>query len=278
MSKFRRRLLVWGWIAITCQSANPAGSPYRLLKGRGVSYVSQISNGKQSVTPLPGRTGVYISIASQTDLPNSAGDSLPGSVTLRSDQPPKGVPREERYLGPIGTTFELLPGESQLFVEYPARQITFSMSLSLERRTVKIGEASYWAGCGDSLSSLSSEFLQDWKASLPKEIPIPANRMLEIRIPHPSQKADPAGKQEYMSSGCPSIAGSKKYYDLTIVSTPPGARVFINGKYLAGQKFKVSSNPIRVLLRRSGCPDVAQSIRLEEGPNDVNMTFGGCSR
>jgi hypothetical protein len=124
---------------------------------------------------------------------------------------------------------------------------------------------------------LAQLYLSEWLGQLPQPIVIRAGNYLELRVPDPSQKVKlDAGKKEYFTSACASVGGIRGYYSLAVDSTPPGAQVWIDGKYLKGPTYAVRDSPVRILFRYPGCQDVAKTVSLEAGPNVVKVVFGGC--
>jgi hypothetical protein len=60
---------------------------------------------------------------------------------------------------------------------------------------------------------------------------------------------------------------------LTIASSPTTAAIYIGGKYIAqtGEPLKVSNTPAHVLIKHDKCQDLATSVPLHDGPNEVSV-------
>lgn len=256
---------------------------YRVAEGAATLYRLDRADGNVTVTAVSTQR-VSASIVPKAKTSPGKADELTGTVLDQPPAPQLGAVAGEtdlEYAGEFGSVFGLATGGHTLYVTYPDTEISLTIYATAANGSLMIERAAYKAGCGDALSRSSEAYLDEWVAAVRGGISVPAGSHVELRIPHPSQKAKlPAGENDSQRTQCASIFPSTKYYELKIDSVPPQARVYIGGKYigLAGSPIKVNRNPAHVLVRLAGCRDLPTSIPLQDGPNNVSVTLAGCAK
>ena len=278
---------ILGLVAFSCFLGAQTQRPYRIIGGQKTRYTVRVEGGKLAIQPSAAPAVLMSIISSETTALTHAPAGEPGgSAILRFSS--LSNPRNERvlrlsattdYLGAFGSVFALNTGSQTLAIEYPKTGMSLFLKVSLSNGIIRLDEAHY-AGVGD-LSSLSTKYLKNWLTKIPSDIAVTPGSCLELDVPHPSSKAALApGEREYFTSSSASTAiGAHKYYQLTVISIPPGARVYIGGEFvgLAGANIKAES-PARVLVRYPGYVDVAENVELGDGPNEITITLARGTR
>jgi hypothetical protein len=264
-------------VSLTLGQNSPA---FRIQSGDALSYVGTVSDRRLQIDAHE-VSGGLLSIVPQVKGTSVGADHLAGAVRLNPGVNPiarNGRPPGPDYVGAFGSIFELTDGDRYVIVEYPDSDVVLNLSVSVSDRRVRVKSATYQGGCRDGVSSMAQKYLSQWVTSLQAGVVVLRGQYIELRIPHPSQKAPLGpGERDYTSASCAAVVGGR-YYDLTITSVPAQARVYVDGKYigLTGMLMKVADNPAQVMIRHPKCQELAKSVPLEDGPNNVEVKLGGC--
>jgi hypothetical protein len=256
-------------------SAAQTPSAYRIAKGAAAAYQATSGDGYLRIIRADAR-GIAVSIVPQKGDTTSNAGRLAGDISVSKIATVAGARNVEssQYVGFFGSQFTLRDGNYDIFVSYVDSDVNLRISVVIADGTLKVVGAGYGGGCDDTISVSAEKYLNSWVTAVANPIPVPQSSHLELHVPHPSEKALlTQGEKESGRKSCSSLFDNDKYYDLKITSVPAAAAVYINSKYISqsGEPIKVNNNPAHVLIRHDKCQDLAASVPLHDGPNDVSV-------
>jgi len=227
----------------------------------------------QTITPNPQKDVLLLQFVSSESPKNEQSKDASGRIIAEQEH------SDDAYLGAFGTVIPMPDGVHRLWIWYPNEPTYLRLTITVLDKKMTALEGSYELGCSGFLSEWSSYHLAKRLTAILNGRAKIVDGVTVIDLPNPqTTEPDPSNPHPDTSSAqCEMLFGTPKYYDLTVTTKPSGASVYVDSEFL-GQvngslALKVKDSPVELLIRLQGYLDVAKSVALKHGPNDVTIVL-----
>jgi hypothetical protein len=280
-------LIVMVALASWRQSSAQSKPPYRVIPLPGSGYsATAIDNSHLKVAPESSKPLLWLALVSSETkvLRNNSGYAHQDVNTLAVYDSPfmgrhqgAGIASDDSYLGGAGSMFPVRNPTQHLSVEFD--NVTLNLDLLTQDGRMFVMGAKYELRCGGFTGFAQLKHLNTWRGRVEGGIEIPKTGFVELDVPNPrtQEPLAPGENEQYRSMECaPAVfGGDLPYFDFDVRPSDPDALVYLSGKYLgtAGSPFRTSLNPVDIVIRKQGYPDIAKRVYLHDGPNYLEISF-----